>query len=66
MDGVEMGRRIRERFPAERLPVIALTAYPEYDIVVDTRYPFQAFLRKPVPIEQLAKTISEVVEGRTI
>ena len=66
MDGVQLVRRIRSRFSAEQLPAIVLTAFPLYEIADERRYLFQAFLRKPVAIEQLAKTIRDVIESRAV
>ena len=64
MDGYEATRRLRERYPAERLPIIAMTAAAFDD---DRRRCFEAgmndYLAKPFESQQLATTLARWIRG---
>ena len=63
MDGLEASQRIREAgFTAAQLPIIALTAncLPD-DMAACTAAGMQAHLAKPIRIEQLGRTLREVL-----
>jgi CheY-like chemotaxis protein len=63
MDGTEFLRRVRARQDARRIAVIALTAFPER-YVPELGVSFDAFLRKPVEIDDLAKAILNASAAR--
>ena len=59
MDGVELVRHLRERWPTRRLPAIAVTGF--YDHYMDTAgAAFDAFMRKPVHFDELCRIIRTV------
>lgn len=58
MDGVELVRRLRKHPSRASTPAIALTGF--YEFYMDTTG-FDAFLRKPVNLDQLCKTITTAV-----
>ena len=55
MSGVEFAEKVRGRPSRKRLPVIALTGFHEEH--VGSRSAFDAFLRKPVDLDELAAVI---------
>jgi CheY-like chemotaxis protein len=58
MNGIELGRRLREAFPRERLSLIALTGFA--DAAIRERClagDFDAFLVKPGEIDKLAQLL---------
>ena len=60
MDGVELVRRIRRRRAS--LPAIAITGF--YESYMDTRRAgFDAFLRKPVNLDELCRVIRTLARG---
>ena len=59
-DGVELVRRLRQRHPFRAMPAIALTGFSER--YMDTEgVGFDAFLRKPVDLDELCQTIRRVI-----
>jgi len=61
MDGVQLLRWIRAQEARRRVPVVALTGYPERYVQTDMR--FDGFLEKPVNLDQLCVTIRTMVEN---
>jgi len=59
MDGVELLDRIRQDLHTQRLPVIAMTAFPA-GYVPRAQRRFNAFLRKPIDVDELVKAIRAV------
>jgi len=58
MDGIELGRRLRERFPAAQLRLIALSGYAEADVRdACLSAGFDAYLVKPGEIPELERLI---------
>jgi CheY-like chemotaxis protein len=58
MNGIELGRRLREIFPRERLYMVALTGFADADIRERCLAgDFDAFLVKPGEIEKLAQLL---------
>ena len=58
MNGIELGRRLRQRFPAARLCLIALSGYADADIragCIDAG--FDAYLVKPGNIHELEQLL---------
>lgn len=63
LDGVELVRRLRQRRPMRSIPVIAVTGF--YEACINTRgVVFDAFLRKPVDLDELCRTIRSIVDRR--
>ncbi len=60
MDGVELARTIRERFPAAAPPMILLTSLSKHDERIPAEGLFQAVLTKPVKQSQLFDVIASV------
>jgi two-component system, chemotaxis family, CheB/CheR fusion protein len=60
MDGFELLHWIRAQNGGRRVPVIALTGYPERYAQTDGR--FDAFLEKPVHLDELCGVIKATVE----
>ena len=60
MDGTELVRRLRSHPSRSTLPAIALTGF--YEFYMDTSG-FTAFLRKPVNLDQLCKTLIGAIEN---
>ena len=61
MDGVEFVQRLRSHPRGRSVPAIALTGF--YEQYMDTQGTgFNAFLRKPVNLDELVKTIRSVTE----
>lgn len=61
MDGAQLLRRIRAQEGRRRVPVFALTGYPERYVQTDAR--FEAFLEKPVDLDRLCAVIRTMVEN---
>lgn len=61
MDGIELLRWIRGQERRRRVPVIALTGYPQRYVHTDER--FDAFLEKPVNLDELCEVIRTMVEN---
>jgi CheY-like chemotaxis protein len=59
MDGVELVRRLRAHPVRATTPAIALTGF--YEFYLDTKE-FDAFLRKPVNLDELCKSITAAIE----
>ena len=59
MSGVELAQKVRGHPFRNRLPIIALTGFHEEH--VGSRSAFDAFLRKPVDLDELAGAIHSVV-----
>jgi CheY-like chemotaxis protein len=59
MDGVELVRRLRNHPSRASIPAVALTGF--YEFYLDTTG-FDAFLRKPVNLDELCKTIMTAIE----
>jgi CheY-like chemotaxis protein len=58
MNGLELGRRLRQRFPAAELRLIALSGYADADIRnACLAAGFDAYLVKPGDIEELERLI---------
>jgi CheY-like chemotaxis protein len=58
MNGIELGRRLRQRFPADQLRLIALSGYADADIRdACLAAGFAAYLVKPGQIEELERLI---------
>ena len=58
MNGIELGRRLRLRFPPAHLQLIALSGYPGTDIRDRCRAAgFDAYLVKPGDIQELEQLI---------
>lgn len=61
MDGVELVQRLRRHPSRASIPAIALTGFNEF--YMDTAE-FTAFLRKPVNLDELCKTITAAIDQR--
>jgi two-component system, chemotaxis family, CheB/CheR fusion protein len=61
MDGAQLLRWIRAQEGRRRVPVVALTGYPERYVQTDAR--FDAFLEKPVNLDQLCEVIRTMAEN---
>jgi CheY-like chemotaxis protein len=59
MDGIELVDRIKQNICTRRLPVIAMTAFPA-GYLPGAQRKFNAFLRKPVDLDELVKQIRAV------
>jgi CheY-like chemotaxis protein len=59
MDGIELVRRLRRHSSRASIPAIALTGF--YEFYMDTTG-FDAFLRKPVNLDDLCTTITTTIE----
>ena len=59
MDGVELVRRLRRHPSHASIPAIALTGF--YEFYMDTTG-FDAFLSKPVNLDELCKRITQAIE----
>ncbi|MFG0317969.1 MAG: response regulator, partial [Planctomycetota bacterium JB042] len=63
MDGFEFGLRLRERFPAERLPIVLLTSMAEFvEVERFERVGFARRISKPVKESDLMRAITSVFE----
>ncbi len=65
MSGHEAARRLRERWDRRQLPIIALTAAAltgERELALDAG--MDAFLTKPIDLEQLQRTLARAIAGR--
>jgi CheY-like chemotaxis protein len=63
MDGVELARRVRQLPGRQSTPVIALTGF--YEKYMNTHAArFDAFLRKPVNLDELCKTVLTLTQSR--
>ena len=63
MDGVELVRRLRAHPKGASIPALALTGF--YEQYMDTQGTgFNAFLRKPVNLDELCRTIRAVTHSR--
>jgi two-component system CheB/CheR fusion protein len=64
MDGVELAQRVRQLPGRQSIPVIALTGF--YEKYMDTHgvARFNAFLRKPVNLDELCKTVLSLTQSR--
>lgn len=60
MDGTELVRCLRAHRSRSKIPAVALTGFHEF--YMDTSG-FAAFLRKPVNLDQLCKTLTAVIDG---
>ena len=61
MNGIELGRRLRQRFPPTQLRLIALSGYADADIRdACLAAGFDAYLVKPGDIPQLERLIGDV------
>jgi CheY-like chemotaxis protein len=58
MHGIELGRRLRQRFPASQLRLIALSGYEDRDILdACLTAGFAAYIVKPGDISELERLI---------
>jgi two-component system, chemotaxis family, CheB/CheR fusion protein len=58
MNGIELGRRLRQRFPPAQLRLIALSGYPGEDIRDECLAAgFDAYVIKPGDIRQLERLL---------
>ncbi|MBN2242844.1 MAG: response regulator [Acidobacteria bacterium] len=63
MDGLEVLRRVRERFPS--VQVILLSGHPSVDAAIDgIRHGASDYLRKPPSIDELSQTIHRLCRER--
>jgi CheY-like chemotaxis protein len=61
MSGLEVGRRLRQTFPADRLQLIALTAHQDDDVRQACLVAgFDAYLVKPEDIHELERLLTRV------
>src|SRR5262249_31336925 len=63
MSGVEATKRIRQLDGCSKIPIIAVTAYDLWQLVLpeeETKL-WQAVLKKPVGVDKLRKTVSELL-----
>jgi PAS domain S-box-containing protein len=65
MDGGTLARAIRERYDAQRLPLILLTSLGIDESKVDD-IDFEAVLTKPVKFGQLYSALSQVIAGEAV
>ena len=63
MDGAHLLRWIRAEEGRRRVPVVALTGYPQHYVPTDAR--FDAFLEKPVNLDRLCEVVRTMVENAT-
>ena len=62
MDGLEAARRIHERPELSHIPIVAVTAYDTYGMEEAAREAgCVAYVRKPLDIEQLEKTVASLL-----
>ena len=59
VDGVEAVRQIRAS--NESIPIIVLTAYPEYEGLIETAKQGVSYVMKPIEMEQLDKIIADAL-----
>jgi len=62
LNGVELIQKIRANSPFQKVPILVLSAYPE----MRTRLrgaDVQAIMAKPFSIEQLNRTVANIVTG---
>jgi len=61
MNGLELGRRLRRRFPATQLSLIALTGYADADVrKACLAEGFDAYLVKPEDIPELERLLGRL------
>jgi two-component system, response regulator, stage 0 sporulation protein F len=68
MSGVEATKRIRQLEGCSKIPIIAVTAYDLWQLVLpeeETRL-WQAVLKKPVAVDKFRKTVSELLGTRPV
>ena len=62
MDGLEAARRIHARPELSRIPIVAVTAYDTYGMEeAALEAGCVAYVRKPLDIEQLEKTVASLL-----
>jgi DNA-binding response OmpR family regulator len=65
LDGISMVKRIRERDPSRRTPVIFLTAKSDpLDIVAGIQAGARHYITKPFQFDELRKKVRKVLYGR--
>jgi len=65
MSGVEATKRIRQLEGCAQIPIIAVTAYDLWQLVLpeeETKL-WQAVIKKPVGVDKLRKTVSELLSA---
>jgi DNA-binding response OmpR family regulator len=65
LDGVTMTRRLRERDPARRIPIIFLTAKSDpMDLVAGIQAGARSYITKPFVLDDLKKKVRKALYGR--